>query len=245
MPNATGEHNGTALDTHWSYVLEAHIAWTASGANMSAIRGDAAKMEICYDMDAISGYTFVKGAQSPGGGAIRPKTGWVSWPVKNIRLGRSNKNNKIRDAIITALADVQTQVSGLCGSMTPQNVFFPRHPGAHSDVIYIDGNNIITFGAKHNVGNSASRQISMSDAAKSFLAHTNLPVATMLSSRYAAWITAASGAPKPPSYPTNPTRPSRSGPKPIASKHQNAMFDPRIFIHAFNQKGVLLSLIHI
>ena len=233
MPNATGEHGGTAIDTHWSYVLEAHIAWAASGSDINHVRGDIAKGRIEYDMGSIATYQFTKGPQSPGGGAVKPKTGWAGWPVSNIPSSIKT-NDGLRDAILDCLSDVKADVEGHCGTLGVANVFVPRHTGAHSDVIYIDGNNIITFGAKHNVGSGASRQISMSDSAKSYLAHTNLPVATVLSSRYAAWITAATGASKPSGY--TPTM--RSG-KPIAAKHQNALFDPRIFINAFMQKGTL------
>ena len=236
MPNATGEHGGTAIDTHWSYVLEAHIAWSASGANIAHVRGDLAKSQIEYDMGSIGGYQFTRGSHSPKGGAVNPKSGWASWPVSNIPNSVTT-DDELRDAILDCLSDVKTQVQGLCGATTTSNVFVPRHTGAHSDVIYIDGNNIITFGAKHNVGSGASRQISMSDSAKSFLAHTNLPVATVLSSRYAAWITSATGASKPSGWTA-----SRGGNKGnILPKHQNALFDPRIFIHAFMQKGTLYN----
>lgn len=242
MPNATGAHRGTAPDADWSYALEAHIAWSAAGSPSSALTASAPSGGVCeitYDMSAICGHSLTLGPQATkalGKGALKNKTGTDTYEFRNLP---SNVSSAAAALTLwkSLLSDVEGGVSSACSnqgvSASPSSVFMSTMTGAHTDVCSIEHPKCITWGAKHN--NGKGRWGSMSDAAKSVIAHTNLPCAQVAMTAFQNWMTqsTAVGANAPAGAPSSS---STLTPK-QRNKFQNARFDPIIFLHAFNLKG--------
>lgn len=249
MSASTGAHRGSAPDANWSYALEAHIAWAAAGAPKAALKAQAnpkgGKCIMEYDMDAICKHSLKLGKQATkkiGKGALKQKSGKDTYEFRNLpkKIKTAAQAEKLWKKILAQVVTaVQKTLTGQGIPASPNNVFMPTMTGAHTDVLSIlpgaKTGKCVTWGAKHN--NGKGRWGSMSDAAKSVIAHTNLPMAKGAMDAMKEWMKQSDAAGKLKGLPKGrPSQDPTLGTK-EKKKFSNARFDPRIFHHAFMLKG--------
>ena len=249
MGTSTGAHRGSAPDANWSYVLETHIAWSAAGAPKAALvvktNPVGGKCIIEYDMDMICKHSLKLGKQATKKlkqGALTNKSGKEPYEFRNLPKKIKTKTQVLK-LWKTMLAQVVTAVQGVLKAQglpaSPTNVFMPTLTGAHTDVLSIlpgaKSGKCVTWGAKHN--NGKGRWGSMSDAAKSVIAHTNLPSAKGTMKAMKDWMTQSDAAANIKGLPAGRPSQDKSLTTKQKKKFNNARFDPRIFHHAFMLKG--------